>query len=410
MALLLSSGSVKLESNLKQDSIRFDKGKPCGKGFIAANLQCGVGSGATSEHSEDLNPQRRKKQTGQKLAISAAVAGAATIGLPVASYLALRQNYRAGFVKSAEMAKAQAVELGRQNYPVSSYEKDMVKEIGITLPEDHKLVPDVLYGHTMVMRETMTQKYGAKQSQIPIAKQITIVANGFDGKNNANGGSAVANDLAGKDFSDHHIVPVSNEGFAGEPSDGGIIVSPKDALKAQLTSVLRTGRNPVAVRMAATAYAFHQKHPDLPINLVGYSGAGMATHEAAEILKELKIPVKVANFGSPYWGLTEKVGPSVTFNSPGDYATEKAVVRDEVNVNNVKDHSSYLKNKTVRSKLKEFFDGKPIAGEVKRAMTPEEKAKAEKRKKAMERAARMQKARAARQQSEKAAAPTALKV
>lgn len=328
---------------------------------------------------------------GSNLAAKALVAGASVLGLSVAAYTAARANYRAGFAESAEMARQQSAKLAKQPYQVSDHEKEMAAEMGITLPTDEPLVPDVLYGHTLVMRELIKQKYSASGLKVPPAKQITLVANGFDGNDNANGGAAVANDFAGEEFADHHIVPISNEGFSAKSRRPGILVSSEDAIKTQLGNVFMQGRNPAAVRMAATAHAFHQKHPDLPINFIGYSGAGMAANEAAEIMQALKIPVKVANFGSPYWGLTQKVGDSVTFNSPGDYVTQRTPVRDSVNVNEVKDHFSYLKSGVVRSKLKDFFDGKVITGE---AVTDEARKKAERRQKALQRVAKRQRAKA----------------
>lgn len=383
----------------KADSqTRQDKGKPCGKGYIAANLECQAGEQPSLPLPKGEASSRGN--AGARIAGIGAIAGAALIGTPIAGYLAMRERYRSGFTESANMAKAEGEKMTGQPRPVSDYERNLASTVGIVMPTTEKMIPDQLYGSTPIMREVSKQALGTKPSEMTVAKQITLVANGFDGRGDANGGASVASDLSGAEFDDHHIVPISNQGFAAEPGKTGI-VKPEDALKAQLSTVLREGRNPVAVRMAATAYAFHRKHPALPINLVGYSGAGMATHEAAEILKKLNIPVKVANFGSPYFGLTEKVGDSITFNSQRDYVTEKTPVRDEINVSSVKDHSAYLKNDIVRAKLKDFFDDKTIVGEEKKALTKEEKAKMQKRRKAMERAVKMEESRTARQAQEK---------
>jgi len=357
-----------------------------------ANAEASQKAKEVSQKAQPSQSAQTPSTKGLKADHVALAAGAALIGMPLAAYLSARLNYRIGFNKSAEMAKKQAEEISKQNYQPSDYEKQKAKEAGAVLPKNEKMVPDVLYGGTTLSREIAVQTKGEDRSSLPLAKQVTLVVNGFDTTGNTYGSSDIANTLMGKEFSDHHIVPISNKGFSLE----GKVPGPKEFVKEQSAKVIKEGRNPVAVRLAATAYAFHQKHPDLPINLVGYSGGGMATHEAAEILKKMNVPVKVANFGTPYFGMTETGGNSITFSYPDDFVTKKTPVKNEINVNGVKDHYSYLKDSTVRSKLKDYFDGKPVTGEKKVPLSKEEvaktKAKADRRRKALERVAKSKKA------------------
>lgn len=302
--------------------------------------------------------------------VGAAVFAAGVLGVPVAGYLATRATYRAGFSESAEIAKKEAEKLATQNYKWTKRDKKLIaaskfKGEGVPEPksEGEPAIPDVLYGGTPNERYFLGEvgkRYGKEPSEMyKKAKQITLVANGFAGEDNTDSGVSVSGDLMGNDglFDDHHVVPIDASGFSPNFMKG------EEIAKNVLEKVFKEGRNPVAVRMASHAYAFSKKHPDVPINLIGYSGAGMATHEAQEILKQMGVKVRVANFGSPYGGLTEKVGDSVTFNSPSDFVTRHTPVRDEINVPHVDGHFKYLLDSKVRGKLRDYFDGKKIKGE-----------------------------------------------
>ncbi len=340
-------------------------------GLVTAGV---VGAGATaiasrnkSSSTPPVKPKPEPKEFSPTIK-KGLVAGAAMVGTPVAVYAGARTKYRANFKNSAKEAAEMAQELSKKNYEFSKLEKDALKDAGVELPDEPSpLVPDEQYGSTKVTRTVLASDYGMEEGfGMQRAKQVTLVMNGFAGKDKADSGIIVSHDFLGKDemFDDHHVVPISAEGFS--PS----FTSEKEVIGNMLSKVLKDGKNPAAVRMAATAYAYSQKHPDVPINLMGYSGAGMATNEAAEILKLLNVPVKVANFGSPYFGLTEKVGDSVTFNTPSDSITHRTPVRDEVSVPSVKSHFDYLNNEQVREKLKDFFDGKEIKSE---SVTAEDK-------------------------------------
>lgn len=315
---------------------------------------------ATKEKVREITQQYRRNPTWK----IAATAGAVVVGTPTAAFLAIRARHQAGIGESAKIAKEQGDEILKK----MQASKDMDIEGGLKTSLS-------LAGENSFWNNASTSKTKAKQ--------VTFVVNGFDLTDSVDGALNIHDDIKGNDalFDDHHFVAVSNEGFSS------IGKTEREVLD---NIVGRKGGNPVAVRLAANAYAFHQKYPDLPINLVGNSAAGMATHEAAEILKKIGVDSKVANFGSPYFGMSKKVGPSVTFNNKYDYATEWTPVRDEVHINNIKDHNAYLKEDKVRGMLKDFFDGKEIKGDNPNEMTEQQRKKLSRRRKARKRFTRTQ--------------------
>lgn len=352
---------------------------------IAATLV--GGAGAAAYHFRDkLSPQVAKLTT-REIAKEyrsnptwkiAAAAGAVAIGAPPATYLAARARYRAGFGESARMAREKSEAIGKDM-------DDLEGRGWMTFRDDHALKA----GTCLITKGDKFASTGPGNSVR--AKHITLVANGFDGTDNLNQAQVVQKKMMGQDklFADHHFVLVNNEGFSGKSSDPNNQTI-EQGFKDTFINTSKNNRNPVAVRLAATAYAYHQRYPDLPINLIGYSGAGMATHEAAEILKTMGVKAQIANFGSPYFGMTEKVGRSVTFNNKYDYATEWTPVRDEVHINDVEDHLSYLKNDRVRQMLRDFLDGKEIKGDDPNDLTEAQKKKLRRRKKASKKVAGFQ--------------------
>ncbi|MBD1995306.1 hypothetical protein H6G00_01505 [Leptolyngbya sp. FACHB-541] len=321
-------------------------------GNLAAGLVGGIAGaaafaaiGAQIRQGQDMPLKPQDKQaldevpTGAKVAV---VAGATLVGTPVAAYVVARAQYRNGFKESAELAKKMAED---------------PNEVWV----DKKL-----------------DKRGKEQ--------MTFVVGGFggeEGKNSQRWGDQFASGRKpgrGSDglFDNHHVTPIDNKEFdvdakavAERLANGDPITKAAEQYgllaleiptRLMLDTVFKEKRNPVAVRAAANAWAYHQKYPDKPINLVGFSGGGMATHEAAEILKEMGAKnVRVANLGSPYWGLTEKVGDSITIGSANDDRIENVILRDRVEVETVTDHYGYFLDPNVRNTLKDFFSGKTVS-------------------------------------------------
>lgn len=376
--LTKNHSGVRVRNDRRKKCVR---GKPCKGTCIAKNSHCRsqlspkVKNQFLSLRQTLITTKESNLKSSEETLITgnnnnwkiAATVGAVAIGVPISSYLAVRTKYRTGFEESASLAKQQAnARLAKQNIKSSS---------------------------------TLKTGFGEGREE---AKQMTFVTGGFAGDGGMNS-LKWARELKdeGNEFKDHHIVVVNNKDFDFDLEEEAhrmesdqfsvarfttnpLALSMEMSSRLMLKTVFKKGRNPVAVKMAEDVYTYHKKYPDKPINLVGYSGGGMVTHEAAEILKKMKVNVKVANFGSPYWGLTEKIGSSITFGSENDVVLNNKVLRDRINVNSVVSHHEYLKNKEVRTYLKDFFDDKKITSSG-RKMTEQEKAKIERRKKAVER-------------------------
>lgn len=252
----------------------------------------------------------------------AIAAGAALLGVPVATYVAFRTNYRDGFKESANQAKMMAA-----GAEVPDLEKDKTN--------------------------------------------ITFTVGGFAG--DAKGGERIKAELEKADMGlgNHHIQEISNEGFdvrtaeeeslgidRSEASGNGVGAEfPVRALRTFMRSAIQQGRNPVAVKVASQAYAYHQKYPDKPISLVGHSAGGITVREAAEILEQMGVKnVKTVAIGSPHFGLTEATQDNLTIATKQDpilQATGHSVMNgawfDSVKGHQIKD---YFGDDTVREFLK----------------------------------------------------------
>ena len=362
---------AKVREQLRTDSRvrKYKKGKKCGKGYISQDEECQVnqlksvgglkgaiamgailaagGLGGyvamrqrkdpnynpikdTFKIANDIPTERRKTLSPQTQ--TAILTGAAVVGVPTATYLAARARYRAGFAESARMAQEKV-----QEFPV--------------------------------------EDIGDKE-------QITFTVGGFygnDGEEKARAGeNYFTENLKTKILGDkenpggrHLVVTHSNREFnlPQIKSQGavGAFELTSEYYKAILKTSLVQGRNPEAVNLASRAIAYHQKYPDKPINLVGHSAGGMITHETAEILNTLspKIPVKIVNMGTPWYGLTNKVGQSYTITDKTDYLIQTtAQTRDTVLINkneetthNMSTHylKHYLKDPESNKKLKELL-------------------------------------------------------
>ena len=260
-----------------------------------------------------------------------------TLQILPTQYLPFVNEYRANYVQAAKKAKE--------------------------LAEEMDWVPD---------RKTI--KAGFPESGEGTADQISIIVGGYD--RDRKGSLSRAKEFLEADdtFKNHHVSVVDNtkmnlpEVYDDTPllKIKGKTVLSKDDLSwtgTLLKSVFSSGMNEQAIEVAARAYAYWLKNPDKSINLIGHSAGGMVTHDAAEILQKMGIPMKqlkVANLGSPYWGITKKVCDSVTFSSQNDPLMSKVLARDPVTINSVTDHVNYLTNPSLRRSLKSFLDGEKI--------------------------------------------------
>lgn len=279
---------------------RFDKkanckvGKQCGDICIPKKSECQLS---------------RTQQPPSSLVKGVAV-GAGLLGMSTASYLAFRAKYRAGFAESAKMAD------------------EMSKNVKV---EDIS----------------------------PEQTKITFATGGFYGPMGAEGKKKAEDYFSYKLKTnildeDHHVITHRNDEF-NNPENKALIkvnelakegkkpdpllfaqMSAKvvsDHYKQTLETALVKGRNPEAVKLASEVIAYHRAYPDKEIYLTGHSAGGMINHETAEILNKLNIKANVVNFGSGYFGLTEKVGNSSTIVDRGDfYFKSMAGVRDPIYV------------------------------------------------------------------------------
>ena len=269
-------------------------GKQCGDICIPKKSECQLNAPDVPKVSPEL--------------VKGVAAGAGILGMSTASYLAFRAKYRAGFAESAQMAEKMANDVKVDDIP----------------PEQTK---------------------------------ITFATGGFYGSMGAEGKKKAEDYFSYKLKTnvldaDHHVITHRNDEFnipeskplikAMELDKEGKKPDPllftqvaKDAIvdhyKQTLETALIRGRNPEAVKLASEVIAYNRAYPDKEIYLTGHSAGGMINHEAAEILDKLKIKVNVVNFGSGYFGLTEKVGNSATIVNRSDfYFKTMAGVRDPI--------------------------------------------------------------------------------
>jgi hypothetical protein len=298
------------------------KGVPCGKGYISPDKECKVGKGQLKSPTAAVVGGTIAASTGGTSLALGAAGAAALMGIPTASFLAVRAKYRSGFEESAQLAKEQA-----KDYAV---------------PDDIKAGFRAIADQDPERRTDLESEFSGKAPE-----HITFTVGGFGGD------QGKESDFMGKEvsnmFPDHLVVSVESPEFDLTPEPGDKVSSPnflKKAFKKVAGPVTEKGRNPVAVRVAARAYAYHEKHPDKPINLIGQSGGTMPVREAAEILQKMGVQdVRVASSGGPHFGLTKAKG-SITLTSPNDPMTKLPVVRrllaNQVSVPSVQGHSAYF--------------------------------------------------------------------
>lgn len=204
---------------------------------------------------------KRKKKRAAKVAGGLA-AGAMVVGVPVATFAAMKFRYVKGIPKSARLARAMA-----RKMPVDDLADDV--------------------------------------------SHVTFTIGGITPK--AREGRLIAQSLK-KRLKNHHLIPFENKIF--KAASGGI--SP---FKELLTASIRLGRNPDSVETAARAYAYHLKYPNKQINFVGHSAGGMISKEAANILERLGVDrnkIKVVTTGTPDLGFIAPRKGDLNIFAPDD--------------------------------------------------------------------------------------------
>ena len=259
----------------------------------------------------------------------ALIIGAGLTGLGIAGMVAAKLRYAEGIKKSAELAKQLAKEI-KVEEELATYPR------GVKTPSTH----------------------------------ITVPVGGFDGKGGKDSvhflrQQLYQDDVYEKNYKGQFFTFVENKDFnltttlhpsiGGKPDPKRIAKAGGEALRTMLKRAVKQGYNEDAVRMAATAIAYAEKHPDKDLNLLGMSAGGMITHTAQEILHEVGVKAKVANLGSPWFGMSTKKGASVTISSNNDWMMKHLPSRDTLKINSVWGHLVYQDNKEAQSFLGRFL-------------------------------------------------------
>jgi hypothetical protein len=297
------------------------KGKKCGNGHIANNYVCRKGQGA----SQQVALKAKSPVTAMATAVAA---GAGLLGISAASYLALKARYRSGLKESALQVARDARKI------------------------DPRSLPDV----------------SGKE-------QITFASPGFGG----HGGKERGQEMERKFFKgmqtimgdSHAVIGLPNEKFNLDPfepdkwrvkdfdpataySKNKVVQAAfaKEAFKKMIGTTLE-GKNQESLKLATQAYALHLKHPEKPINIVGYSAGGVIAKEAGEHLNLLGVEPKIITVGTPWFGILE---PKNTYDitSNKDAVVAKFPKRNPIYFNDVKEHLGYLPNQKVQKTLREL--------------------------------------------------------
>lgn len=386
----------------KVEQIRADagKGKPCGKSYIAAGLECRIGqpSAITPKSKSSVN-------------LAALVVGAAIVGLPLLEYQAFVREYRKGFDRSAEQLNTMAAKFETE-YAQAAAERTG-KPVEELTPEEKLTVERYPSGSPKKRAFSVDPKKPA----------ITFTVGGFNDYGEDGTGMAVTLKRALRDDS---IIPLTNKKVQITPEDtwlpmndllddtldpdgkGGTVErgflarrgatkllkqvlgdryeptlksirgsGTYQAVEPAVRQAIRTTRdlsmlanNAVehkehadAKDIAAQILMYHRSYPDKPLRIVAHSGGGIAAAEAAEILNRKGIKVKVAAIGTPHFGLTD-LPPTqlVTIASTGDFMMNLPVQNrhkiTDVTAHNWVGHGGtqgYGSSKQMEAALKEFF-------------------------------------------------------
>ncbi|MBD2005609.1 MULTISPECIES: tape measure protein [Cyanophyceae] len=208
------------------------------------------------------------------------------------------------------------------------------------------------------------------ESVSELAEYITLVSGGFAGEQGKSS-EKVAQKVGALLGSKHHIVPIKDihtDVSESVGNQGALKWTAESALKIASHN-LQNGINPDAVEMAKKAYELHQQTKK-PVRLVGYSAGGFVAHDAAEILKQLKVPVKAIGLGTPHWGKLSKLDPAtyqtVLRESDGvtNLVNKAAPILGAVSPNKTKitpgfghELATYLSEPTAQKHLLSFLEG-----------------------------------------------------
>lgn len=275
--------------------------------------------------------KRHKKQKGKggvkshhrRNALLVGAAAAGLVGVSGAAYIGMVSRYRAGFRQSAKMAEnmSKGIKLGK----VKNAQKHLVFGAGGTWYSE---ATGMISGENVVMtmkRAASRANHGADFKGIPV---------------NNSSYNLLARKPAPKNFTQ--------------------IQYAKDSINTYI-QVLRKGRNPAAVEMAANVIAYGDKFPDRQLIMAGHSSGGFIVHEAQEILRiarpEYASRLKSVSIGTEWYGATNSFGKSVTLASKRDPFTSRFPTRDPRFFGGVKSHSlsDYGKDDEVQRFLKRFI-------------------------------------------------------
>lgn len=317
----------RLTSPVRQD--RMDKanctvGKECGDICIPKKSVCRESQSAIL------------KTPGGKVALGATGAIAAGLGVSVGTIMIARERYRRNLPESVNMAREQADKIDPKTLKnFDDKEQITLFQTGFTgaggnvrriayEESAERVVKEMLPSHGVVVREN-------KDFNVP---QI------IDDPNS--------------------LLKPSDPGFYQTPDAKFTVQFLGGAIKKTASTFFATGRNPEAINLAAEAYAYHKKYPKKPINIIGHSAGGIVAPEAANILKEMKVPAKVVNIGGPDFGVIDypdyKAFASKKDPITGLFPNPKAAYVNEVSNHN---YESYLTNPQVRKEVLDFFGAKP---------------------------------------------------
>ncbi|MBW4648923.1 MAG: minor capsid protein [Kastovskya adunca ATA6-11-RM4] len=247
-----------------------------GKGYQDPEVQQQGYSSALAGLVASLLPQKSdalplpfpvpEEKTNQ--ALKNLVIGSAIVGVSLTAYYFAKERYRQGIKESVRIAK--------------------------------NMVPDL---EAELKDLDLSDKGG-----------ITFIVGGFFGRKGK--GSTVLNGVFKAIFpKDDYQVAFEYPEFDTEvpiENDPTGIFHASRAVSKMISTAIVSGRNPAAVRLAATAAAYYKKY-GIPANFIGYSSGGKIIEEAILLCNEMDIPVKGLSFGSPGFGFIE------ANLSPGQY-------------------------------------------------------------------------------------------
>lgn len=323
--------------------------------LVSTSAIAAVGAGVAASHQGGQNPTSlptfipepdESAISNQKMAF-ALKTGAAIAGVPVATYLAARTHYRVNIPRSAELAETQSQSI---EVPDISDEQDNIT-----------FTVGGFYGGLGARANEKGQNYFTHKMKREVLDKNHFVVTHRN------------TEFAGI---------VENEALSKPPSLGRNKVIHRLKLAKQsvaryhhhyqntIKSIIKNGRNPEAVKLAAEVIAYKKKYPSKQINLCGHSAGGMINHEAAEILKRKGIDVNVVNMGTAYYGFTKKVGKSHTIalrqdlylkttGTPRDPIYVGEEINKKADITKDKHHiGSYMRSPEVRAELRRLLNNK----------------------------------------------------